>query len=34
MWSYIAGSLENKGHLTQKIAPLDQIKWSYNKGWS
>ncbi len=24
----------NKGHLTQKIALWDQIKRSYNQGWS
>ncbi len=32
MWSYIAGGL--KGHLTHKIALWDQIKLSYNQGWS
>ncbi len=34
MWSYIAGGLKIKGHVTQKIALWDQIKQSYNQGWS
>ncbi len=32
MWSYIAGGL--KGHLIQRIALWEQIKQSYNQGWS
>ncbi len=34
MWSYIAAGHKNKGNLTQKIVPWDQIKWSYNQAWS
>ncbi len=34
MWSYIAGGPKIKGLLTQKIVLWDQIKWSYNQGWS
>ncbi len=29
MWSYIAGGLKIKGHLTQKIVLWDQIKRCY-----
>ena len=32
-WSYIADGHKIKS-FNKKVAPLDQIMWSYNQGWS
>ena len=33
MWSLYCRWSQNNGNLTQRIAPWDQIKRSYNQGW-
>ncbi len=34
MWSYIAGGLKIKGHLTQSCTLDPNPTWSYKQGWS